>query len=171
MRVDGVITHEWIPFLKSYGPLGVCTLKVKDILNLLNNDVNVILSEEKNKDLYVFVKEYNTYADVANKPKVLRAEEVLYERVYKTAIRLQEEDDKDNPFVEDPEEEAALASAVTAMDNKTTAKKLVSPIQNNLQVPKKPKIYDMIAAKRERTPTQNSEETIDMIEYGDIEFE
>ena len=176
IRVEGVITNEWIPFLKAYGPLRRCSIKVKDILNLLNNNINVILSEEKNKELYLFTKEWNAYADISNKPKALRAEKILYQRVYKEAINLQKEDDKENPFVEDPNEAAALETAVTMIKSTPVKNKMNSIInmkQRNVD-PKamKPKMYDMLAVKdKNLTQIQRNDMILDQMQCADMEFE
>ena len=174
MRVEGVITHEWIPFLKTYGPLRRCSIKVKDILNLLNNNVNVILTDEKNKQLYLFTKEWNAYAEISGKPQALRAEEILYERVYKEAIQLQKEDDKSNPFVSDPDEEMEMNNAVNNIRNSPRSNTMNNPILNmNQQIKlQKPKMYDMIVSKdRNLTPIQQNDILMDTIQFGDIEFE
>ena len=56
--VDGVLYSDWIPPLKCYGPLRRCSIKISDIVNLLNNDVNVVMTPEQNEALYFFVKQY-----------------------------------------------------------------------------------------------------------------
>ena len=48
--VEGVLYSDWIPPLKCYGPLRRCSIKITDIVNLLNNDVNVVMTTDKNAD-------------------------------------------------------------------------------------------------------------------------
>lgn len=174
IRVEGVVTHEWIPFLNTWGPLNRCSLKVKDIVNLLNNDVNVILTEEKNKDLYLFVKKYNLYAEKFGKPKAERAEQVLYQRLYKEALRIEEEEDKLNPFTPDPEEDQELDEYINSSTIQSKPQTgMVSPlIGKQKQTVKRPRLYDMVkpTTSREKTPLQKMEDLKTEIEFGNIDF-
>ena len=174
IRVEGVITHEWIPFLNTWGPLHRCSLKVKDSVNLLNNDVNVLLTEEKNKDLYFFVKRYNLYAEQVGKPKVERAEAVLYERVYKEALRIEEEENKDNPFLPDQEEDTEIDNAIDAVPINRQRNDMVSPLKGiNVQKVRRPRLYDMVKSdtQQTKTPFQKLGDIQEEMKFGDIAFD
>lgn len=175
IRVEGVYTSDWIPFLKTYGPLRRCSIKVKDIINLLNNGVQVKLTEEKQQALYIFIKQWNLNCEINNRPKAVKAEEVLYKMVYKQAIDLENKDDSENPFVEDPKESYKLDQVVSELDNKknnnNTMKSPLANRNNTIKI-RKPKMYDILVEKnRNLTQIQKNDIMLDTLEYGDIEFE
>ena len=171
ITVQGIRYYGRIPIINTIGPIFESLVQVKDIINLLNNGIDVDLAEENERLLYTFVSEYNMYAEKKKLPKVERAEEILYERIYKEAIRIREEDSNTNPFKLSSDEDRALEQEIS-IERKDNSKKLISPFKNNKKNVRTTKIYDMIATgKRSHTTIEKQDRIMEMIEFGDIEFE
>ena len=96
--------YDFIPELKVYGPVGKRMARVDQIINMLNRGVDVIISKENNEKLYLFIKQYNLYVDTIKGFKKLEkatlAEEILYKRLFKTAMEEEEKEKEENPLID-----------------------------------------------------------------------
>ena len=173
--VDGVLYSGWIPPLKNYGPLRRCSIKIADIVNLLNNDVNVAMSPEQNEALYFFVKQYNAMIDMQKSTavKAVRAEEILYERVYKKALEQEKAEDLENPFISDEEEDLDIAAETISLQSKGTLSGFNDPlkdIRNKKVTIKRPHAYDIFESIKNDSMVSKLDDANDLKEYGDIQF-
>ncbi len=176
LMVNGVLYSGWIPPLKNYGPIRRCSIKVKDIINLLNNDVNVSLTDEQNEALYFFVKQFNTMIDIqkSSKAKASRAEAVLYERIYKKSLEDEKKDDLENPFVSDDEEELDIAAETIALQSKGTLNGFDDPLKNirkNKVNISRPHAYDIFKNTNNESLNSKLSDAKELAEFGDINFE
>jgi len=177
MTVEGVRYGEWIPPLKAYGPLGRCTIKIKEIINLLNNDIDVVLRDDQNQDLYFLVKQHNETAKNFKQMGLipaLKAEEILYQRVYKKTLVIEKEDDKINPFISDEENLDSTAEAILLTPTNTSANTMKDPLKNIRKQNKieRPHAYDIFASTvEEKTLAQQLDDANDLLEFGGIDFE
>lgn len=174
--VEGVLYSDWIPPLKSYGPLRRCSIKISDIVNLLNNDVNVVMTPEQNEALYFFIKQYNALIDLqkTNKVKAVRAEEILYERVYKKALEQEKAEDLENPFVSDDEEDLDLVAETISLQSKGTMTGFNDPlknIKNKNTAFKRPHSYEVFETVKNDSLISQLDDKNDLLEYGDINFD
>lgn len=173
--VDGVLYSGWIPPLKNYGPLRRCSIKIADIVNLLNNNINVLLTPDQNESLYFFVKQYNALIDLekSSKVKAIRAEEVLYERVYKKALEQEKAEDLENPFISEDEEEIDLAAETISLQSKGTMSGFNDPlkdIKNKKITIKRPHSYEVFENIKNESLISKLDDTSNLIEYGDVDF-
>lgn len=177
MTVEGVRYSDWIPPLHAYGPLHKCTIKVSDIVNLLNNDIDVVLRDDQNWNLYVFVKQHNEFAKLNQgyDPTLriaARAEEVLYKRVYGKALEIEKENDRDNPFSE-TEDNEDLNVAAEVISNRSTSKSggMIDPLKDlkNKKL-KRGHAYDIFTGDQ-KSFKRNVEDVNEMMQYGDIDFD
>lgn len=179
MTIEGILYSDYIPPLKTYGPLRKCSVKVSDIVNLLNNDINVLLREDQVEKLYIFVKKYNAYITAVNSsaPKASRCEEVLFERIHGAAMKEIEVEDKQNPFIADDEEELSLAAETIALQsNGTESKDMKNPLKylkDKKAKIKRPHVYDVFNTKetQPQTFTQQLDETKMLDQFGLIDFD
>lgn len=176
MTVEGVLYSGWIPPLKAYGPLRKCSIKVSDIVNLLNNDIKVLLRDDQNENLYFFVKQHNEMIKLTNTGGTIaeRAEAVLYERVYKKALEQEVAEDKENPFISDDEEELDLVAETISLQSKGTAAGLVDPLKS-IRSKKvtfvRPHAYDIFKNTKNTSLSSQLDDANDLMEYGSIDFD
>lgn len=175
MTVESVLYTGWIPPLKAYGPLRKCSIKVSDIVNLLNNDVKVMLRDDQNENLYFFVKQHNAMAKLKNTNNYAnRAEEILYERVYKKAIEQDLAEDKENPFISDDEEELNIVAETISLQSKGTATGLNDPlknIKNKKNIIKRPHAYDIFKNVENNSLARRLDDANELMEFGDVDFD
>ena len=175
LMVNGVLYSGWIPPLKNYGPIRRCSIRVCDIINLLNNDINVLLTDEQNEALYFFVKQFNTMIDFqhSSKNKATRAEAVLYERVYKKALEQEKAEDLENPFISDDEEELDIAAETIALQSKGSLNGFDDPLKNirknRVQITR-PHAYDIFKNTNNESLNSKLADAKELVEYGDIDF-
>ncbi|MGL4949686.1 MAG: hypothetical protein ACRC5M_04830 [Anaeroplasmataceae bacterium] len=174
ITVLGVRFSEWIPALHCYGPLNRCSIKLTDVVNLLNNDIDVILTDEQNQSLYIFIKQYNDNIDMIKsyKPKATRAEEVLFKRIYGKVKEFEKEERKDNPFVE-PEDRsldiAALNIALTATNTNGMKDPLIKHRDKKLKRTKAYELFgsvDIANSFHDRVDKAN-----ELSEFGCVDFD
>lgn len=174
--VNGVQYSGWIPPLKCYGPLRRCSIRISDIVNLLNNDVVVLLTPEQNEALYFFVKQYNALLDLqkSQQPKATRAEQVLYERVYKKALEQEKAEDIENPFISDDEEDIDIVAETISLQSKGTMTGFNDPLKDLKQkktIIKRPRAYDMFKNDKNESLVSRLDETKMMLEYADTQVQ
>lgn len=144
--VLGVDTWDWIPLLHAYGPLKKCTIKIKDIINLLNNGVSVRLRDEQNEQLYLFLKKYHLYLDSINSnlPRASVAEDILYKRVHKTTQTRELIEQISNPLEIDPREDNfEIVSEKVLSSKKDSGVGTIKGIEVKQKI-KKPRAYEII---------------------------
>lgn len=177
MTVEGVLYSDYIPPLKTYGPLRKCSIKVSDIVNLINNDIKVLLRDDQAENLYFFVKQYNYYIGQTDPsaPKALRCEEVLYERVYGMALKQEKMENKENPFVADDEEDISLAAeTISLQSNGTADKNMKDPLKflKKKNTFKRPHAYDIFNSKdNTQSFTQQLDDVNMFDQYGLTDFD
>lgn len=175
MTVEGVLYTGWIPPLKAYGPLRKCSIKVSDIVNLLNNNIIVKLRDDQNENLYFFVKRYNELTKMKNSGGSLatRAEAILYERVYKKALEQEEAENKENPFISDDEEELNIVAEAISLQSKGTATGLNDPLKNlkAKNIIKRPHAYDIFKTTENKSLVRQLDDANELMEYGDVDFD
>lgn len=176
LTVNGVLYSGWIPPLKAYGPLRKCSIKVSDIINLLNNDIYVDLRDDQNENLYFFIKQHNELIKLKNTGGSIaqRAEAVLYERVYKKALEQDKAEDKENPFIADEDEDLDVFAETLSLQSKGTAAGMNDPLKgirkNKKVVIKRPHAYDIFKNTKNNSLTSQLDDANELLEYGSIDF-
>jgi hypothetical protein len=135
----------------------------------------VLLTPEQNESLYFFVKQYNTMIDLqkSQNVKAVRAEEVLYERVYKKALEQEKAEDLENPFISDEEEELDIAAETISLQSKGTLAGFNDPlkdIKNKKVTIKRPHAYEVFETVKNDSLVSKLDDTNNLREYGDVDF-
>lgn len=143
VKIKGINTFDWIPEIRTYGPVKKCSLKVSKLINIMNNGYDVNMDEDLQDSLYLFVKKYNMYLDSikSDKPRATKCEEILYSKINKLSLKEYREEKSANPLTEDPNDNTdASVEKITSIENKPIIKKRKT-------MTKRIKAYDIIADK------------------------
>lgn len=176
MRVEAILYSGYIPPLKAIGPLKKCSVKVSDIINLLNNDIRVVLRDDQVENLYFFVKEYNLYIKKVNSslPRAEHAEELLYNRLTNNLNKTIKEEEKTNPFINNEEnDDLDIAAETIAVQSNGSASKMKDPLKKyRKQTIKRGHVYDIFSNAEKSDNIITNIDNLNMIrDYGNIDFE
>lgn len=90
--------YVFIKEINGWGPVSHLLLKITDIINLLERDIEVVIQPKWLNEIFLLVKQYNIVAKASNAKEAVKAEDYLAGKL-NVVVRKREVDiNKSNPF-------------------------------------------------------------------------